>query len=172
MVLDRRASTVIGLLLLISLPVSTGCYSFTGASVPPHLTTVAIPVVDDQSGFGRPGLRESLTQEITGLFISDNSLHVADRSTADSILEGVITNVTDAASVVEQGESVKTRRVTVSAKFIYTDMKLRRKLWEKTFTNWGDYETAGDIFLQQQAGLQEAVRKISEDILLQTVSGW
>ena len=29
-----------------------GCaYSFTGASVPAHLKTIAIPLVDDQSGF-------------------------------------------------------------------------------------------------------------------------
>jgi hypothetical protein len=45
-------------------------------------------------------------------------------------------------------------------------------VWEKTFSNWGDYDTGGDAFLQQQSGMQEALRKISEDILLQTVSGW
>jgi len=63
--------------------------------------------------------------------------------------------------------------VTVEAKFLYNDMKLRKNVWEKTFSNWGDYETAGgDIFQQQQNGIREAIRKISEDVLLQTVSGW
>ena len=153
--------------------VSAGCpYSFTGSSVPPHLATIAIPVVEDRSGFGQPGLRETLTRELTTMFINDNSLQVADRTTADSILEGVITNVTDAASVVEQGETVSKRRVTISARFSFQDMKTKKKLWEKTFSNWGDYDTGGDVFLQQQAGLQEAIRKISEDVLLQTVSGW
>jgi hypothetical protein len=151
----------------------TGCYSFTGASVPSHLETVAIPLVDDQSGFGAPGLREIMTQELTTLFINDNSLGVADRKEADSILEGAIVRVTDAASVVGEGESVATRRVTVEAKFLYKDMKLRKNVWEKAFSNWGDYSTTGgDIFQQQQNGLREAIRKISEDVLLQTVSGW
>ena len=150
-----------------------GCYSFTGASVPPHLSTVAIPLVEDQSGFGSPGLREILTQELTDQFIADNSLELADRNKADSILEGIITRVTDAASVVGQGESVTTRRVTIDAKFVYKDMTLRKNLWERTFSNWGDYETTGgDIFSAQQGGLREAIRKISEDVLLQTVSGW
>jgi hypothetical protein len=149
-----------------------GCYSFTGASVPSHLATIAIPVVDDRSGFGNPGLREVMTRELTDLFISDNSLEVADRTVSDSILEGVITGVTDAASVVGEGETVSSRRVTVQAKFTFQDMKLRKKVWEKTFSNWGDYETTGDIFALQQSALQEAVRKISEDVLLQTVSGW
>jgi hypothetical protein len=150
-----------------------GCYSFTGASVPPHLATVAIPMVDDQSGFGSPGLREMLTQELTTIFINDNSLEVADRKNADSILEGTIVKVTDAASVVVEGEAVSSRRVTVEAKFLYKDMKLRKSVWEKTFSNWGDYPTTGgDIFQLQQGGLREAIRKVSEDVLLQTVSGW
>ena len=59
----------------------SGCaYSFTGASVPPHLKTIAIPLVDDQSGLGEPGLREKFTTELIQLFTSDNSLEVADRS--------------------------------------------------------------------------------------------
>jgi len=160
------------LFVLLPVVMVAGCYSFTGASVPSHLKTIAIPLVDDQSGFGQPGLRENLTSQLTDLFITDNSLEVADRTKADSMLEGVITNVTDAASVVEQGETVSKRRVTVQARFVFQDMKLKKKVWEKTFSNWGDYDTGGDAFLQQQSGMQEALRKISEDILLQTVSGW
>ena len=105
--------------------------------MPPHLKTVAIPLVDDQSGFGEPGLRETFTTDVTNLFISDNSLQVADRSTADAVLEGAITSVTDAPSVVEQGEQVSKRRVTMSVRFTFQDMKLRKKVWEKTFLQLG-----------------------------------
>jgi Lipopolysaccharide-assembly len=150
----------------------SGCpYSFTGSSVPPHLKTVAIPLMDDQSGFGEPGLREQFTAELTNLFITDNSLQVGDRSTADAILEGVVTGVTDAPSVVEQGEQVRKRRVTVSARFVFQDMKFRRKMWEKNFSNWGDYDSGGGLS-QRKVGLQEAIRKLSEDVLLESVSGW
>jgi hypothetical protein len=148
-----------------------GCYSFTGASVPSHLKTVSIPLVDDESGFGEPGLRERFTTELTNLFIGDNSLQISDRTTSDSILEGAITAVTDAPSVVGQGEQVSKRRITVTVKFAFQDMKLKKKVWDKSFSNWGDYDSGGGIS-QRDAGLQEAIRKISEDILLETVSGW
>ena len=151
----------------------SGCpYSFTGASVPKHLKTIAIPLVDDQSGFGEAGLRERFSTELTNLFISDNSLEVSDRTTADSILEGVITAVSDAPSVVGQGESVSKRRITMTVKFIYQDMKLRKKVWEKTFSQWGDYDSGGGLASQREAGLQEAIKKVTEDVLLETVSGW
>ena len=150
-----------------------GCaYSFTGASVPAHLKTIAIPLVDDQSGFGEPGLRESFTIQLTNLFINDNSLEVADRSHADSILEGVVTSVSDAPAMIQQGEQVSKRRITVSARFAFQDMKLRKKVWEKTFSYWGEYQSSGGGASQRQVGLQEAVRKLTEDILLETVSGW
>jgi hypothetical protein len=149
-----------------------GCaYSFTGSSVPTHLKTVAIPVIDDQSGFGEPGLRELFTQELTTQFITDNSLEVSDRTTADSILEGVVLTVTDIPSSVEEGEQVRKRRVTITVKFSYQDMKLRKKVWEKTFSNWGDY-ASGTGLSQRSEGIREALRKLSEDVLLETVSGW
>ena len=150
-----------------------GCaYSFTGASVPSHLKTVAIPLVDDQSGFGEPGLREYFTTQLTNLFINDNSLEVADRTHADSILEGLVTGVQDAPAVIQPGETVAKRRITMTARFTFQDMKLRKKVWEKSFSEWGDYDSGGGGASQRQAGIQEAVRKLTEDILLETVSGW
>lgn len=149
-----------------------GCaYSFTGASVPPHLKTVAVPLIDDQSGFGEPGLREKFTSEIIQLFIADNSMEVADRGSSDAILEGAILSISDAPAVVTQGEQVTRRRITITARFAFQDMKLRKKMWDKNFSNWGDYDSGGGLS-QRQAGLQDALKKISEDVLLETVSGW
>jgi hypothetical protein len=163
-----------GILAFFLLPVAfflASCYSFTGASVPSHLKTVAISLVDDQSGFGEPGLREDFTRLLTDQFISDNSLQVADRSNADAILSGAIVSVTDAPSVVQQGEQVSKRRITMTVRYAFQDMKLRKKVWEKSFSNWGDYDSGGGLS-QRKSGLQEAIRKITEDVLLETVSGW
>lgn len=163
-----RTAVLGGLAAILAL---TGCYSFTGASVPSHLKTLAIPLVDDQSGFGEPGLREEMTTELTNLFVADNSFQLVDRAAADAVLRGVITSISDAPASVGEGEQVRSRRITVSAKFTMQDMKQRTSMWEKTFSNWGDYPTAGGLS-QRRAGLQEAVRKITEDVLLETVSGW
>ncbi len=170
------AVRIAAILALLAGAVATmGCpYSFTGASVPAHLKTIAIPLADDQSGFGEPGLREQLTTELTNLFVSDNTLEVADKSKADAILEGTILSVTDAPSVVQTGAQqaqVSKRRITVTVKYSFQDMKLRRTVWEKNFSEWGDYDSGGGLS-QRQAGLAGALSKVSEDVLLETVSGW
>jgi hypothetical protein len=149
-----------------------GCpYSFTGASVPPHLKTIAIPIMEDQSGYGDPTLRDTFSRQLLNRFVNDNTLQPADRNSADSMLEGVITSVKDAPAVVEGGDQVAQRRITVTAHVTFSDLKMRKKVWEKDFTQWGDYPSGGGL-TQRNAGIVEAVRKITEDILNETVAGW
>jgi len=149
-----------------------GCtYSFKGGSVPPHLKTIAIPIAEDQSGYGDPSLREQFTNQLVQRFINDNTLEMADRGTADAALEGVITEVRDAPSVVQAGEQVTTRRITVRVHMTFQDLKLRKKVWEKDFSNWGDYPSGGGL-TQRTEGIREAVRKLTEDVLNETVAGW
>ncbi len=152
--------------------VSSCRYSFTGASVPPHLKTIAIPLFDDQSGYGRATLREELTQKIVERFIQDNTLKIADRNTANSLLEGVIVSVQDNPVVVGTGERVKKSRLTITVKVSFYDMVRRVKVWERTFSNWGEYELEGNIQQNLQLGIQQAIEKLSEDILLATVANW
>ncbi len=147
-----------------------GCaYSFSGSSVPPHLKTVAIPLFEDQSGFGEPGLRENFTKRLIDLFVNDNSLEVADRNTADSILEGSILAVADAPSVIAPGEQVSKRRINVTVHVVFQDLKLRKKVWEKDFSNWGEYSMGVEL---RTVALTQALNKVIEDILIETVSGW
>jgi hypothetical protein len=149
-----------------------GCtYSFKGGSVPPHLKTIAIPIVEDQSAYGDPTLRDSFTKQLVERFTSDNTLQLTDRNTADSMLEGVVTDVKDAPLVLQGGEQVAKRRITVTVRMTFQDLKLRKKVWEKNFSNWGDYPSGGGL-TQRNEGTTEAVRKLTEDILNETVAGW
>lgn len=149
-----------------------GCiYSFKGGSVPPHLKTIAIPIVEDQSGYGEPTLRDLFTQQLVERFTNDNTLQLTERNTADSMLEGIVTDVKDVPLVVQAGEQVDQRQITVTVRMTFQDLKLRKKVWEKSFSNWGNYPSGGGL-TQRNEGVKEAIRKLSEDILNDTVAGW
>ena len=174
---DRRkkaaghAIALLGLAWSLSV-LAAGCrYSFTGGSVPPHLKTIAIPIIQDQSGFGDPRLKDQLTDQLVSLFRGDNTLQLADRANADAVLDVVVTRVSDDPLVVNPGELVSERRITVAVHVTLTDQKQRRKMWEKDFNQWGDYPSGGGP-TQRDAGIQEAVKKLTEDILNETVAGW
>lgn len=149
-----------------------GCtYSFKGGSVPSHLKTIAIPVVEDQTGIGNPILRETLTKQLTNDFLTDNTLQLTDRNSADAVLEAVIVDMKDSPAVLEGVERVTQRKVTLTVRATLYDQLLRKKLWEKSFSGWG-YYPSGTSLTQQNEGITEAIRKISEDILNETVAGW
>lgn len=151
----------------------TACfhYSFTGASVPPHLKTIGIPLTADQSGFGDPFLRDEFSRQLVDRFVNDNTLQIADRNVSDAVLETTVVRVQDVPSVVEAGDNVARRRITVTVRAAFQDLRLRKKVWEKEFSSYGDYESGGGL-TQRNQGVSEAVRKLTEDILLESVSGW
>lgn len=150
----------------------SGCtYSFKGGSVPPHLKTIAIPVVDDQSGSGEPLLRELMTQQLNERFLNDNSLQLADKNSADAVLEAVVTEMRDSPAVLQGVEQVTQRKITITVRATLQDQVLRKKMWEKSFSGWG-YYPSGSTLSQRTEGITEAIRKITEDILNETVAGW
>ena len=161
------------LLFGTSAVINFGCssYSFTGASVPAHLKTIAIPIAEDKSPAAIPGLRESLTDNLITKFITDNSLQVTERSTANATLECVITSVTDAPAIVSAGEQISSRRVTIYVKVIYKDLVQKKTIFEKEFKNYGDYPP-GQEANKRPGAIDDAIDKLTEDILLAVVSGW
>jgi hypothetical protein len=166
-------SLILCLIIFLMVLNFNGCcgYSFTGASVPEHLKSIAIPIADDRSGGAEPGLRERLTEVLTQKFIDDNTLQVTDRSSANSVLECTIVSIVDAPAIVTAGEQIATRRVTISVAVVNKDLVKRKTIFEKTFSNYGDYPSGGSSDTRKSA-IDDAIEKITQDILLDTVSGW
>ena len=150
-----------------------GCcsYSFTGASVPAHLKTISIPIADDRSGSGEPGLRENFTQMLTQKFIDDNTLRISDRQNANASLECTIASYGDAPEVVSAGENVQTRRITIGVQVIYRDLVQRKTIFEQTFSNYAPYPNGGNL-AEKTVAINKAIELITQDILLAVVSGW
>lgn len=150
----------------------SGCvYSFTGASIPADMKTVAIPVFDDISGYTEAGLREILTNSLIQKFIQDNSLQVVDRKYSDTILEGIIMALRDEPFVITGNEQVNSRRILIQVKVKFIDQRTKKQIWEKSFSQYSDYAVDGGLAAKQQA-IQKVIENLTEDILIATVSDW
>ena len=158
-------------LMLLSLV--WGCsYSFTGSSVPPHLKTIAIPIVKDKSGSGEPNLSNDFTQNLTQQFIEDNSLYVVNSTTSDAVLSVTITSMPDRAEVVSgENEKASKRRITLNVKAVYKDLVMKKTIFDKNFSNYGTFET--DNYVEnRQAAIQDAIDNVALDLLLAVVADW
>lgn len=158
---------------LFLLAIMWGCsYSFTGSSVPPHLKTIAIPVVQDKSGSGEPSLSNDFTQYLTQEFINDNNLYVVNTTEANAILYVTVTSLADRAEVVSgENEKASRRRITINAKAIYKDLVMKKTIFDKKFSNYATFETDNYTENRQEA-IQLAIENVSLDLLLAVVADW
>ena len=152
--------------------ISCGVYGFRGNNPPPGINSIAIPTFQDISGFSDPTLAERLTQRLKAKIITDNTFRVADRNISDAVLVSTITNVRDEALVISSGEVVQKRKISVTVKVTFEDLKKQKKIWEKNFENYGEYGSSDISESERNSGLDFAIEKITEDILIDLTSNW
>lgn len=163
-----RMSLLAVTVVLTILTVGCRYYSFTGA-VPSNLTTVAIPTFENQTA--EFGLDQALTDAVVNTFTVDNTLKIVDVRDAESVLYGTIVRVDDQPSTFSADESVQEYKVTIVVKVRYEDLTKGKVVWEQNLSNFGIYPFTGDQSAREE-GVDDALRKLTEDILNKTVSGW
>lgn len=151
---------------------SCGIYGFRGNNPPEGIKTLAVPLFQDISGFSEAGVKEGFTEALKNKIINDNTFVIADKNVADGILYGTITNVKDEALVISGNESVTKRKLTISVKVSFENLKRQKKIWEKQYDNWGEYSSSDASFSARFSGIKTAQEKICDDILIDITSNW
>ena len=150
---------------LISLTFSRcGIYSFSGSTLPSHIKTIAVPLFQNQTQ--EFGIDQQITDAVINAINQDNTLKIAGMQQCDAILRGTIQQITEQAGQYDQNENASSFRVTLTVKVSFEDVKKKNVLWEETWREWGSYSGS------REEGLQEAMEKISTNIVNRSVSGW
>ena len=149
----------------------SGCYSFTGASLPTGIKSIAIPLATDNSGFGNATMRQQLTDQLIQKFTRDGSLQVRERGVADALLDVTITSITDLPIGVGSSDQLTNKRVTITVEATYRDQKKQKTFWDKSFQQTGDYPISQNLDGLNLA-LKNAEDKLSNDLLLGVISNW
>jgi len=128
-------------------------------------------MMEDNSGFGQPNVRQELTDMLVQKFTNEGSLRVANRSSADAALEGAVMRIMDEPVSVKAGEQVTTKRVTMIVHAVYRDQKKQKVFWERDFSQTADYPISQGLGGLRTA-LHQAEDKVSSDILIAAISNW
>ncbi len=165
----KKFSNLSVLFLIASL---SGCYSFTGSSIPTGIKSIAIPLASDNSSFSQATIRQELTDKLVQKFTRDGSLSVRDRSVADALLDITITSITDLPSgVATAGEQLTNKRITITIEATYRDQKKQKTFWDKSFQQTSDYQISQGLDGQTIA-IKNAEDKLTNDLLLGVISNW
>lgn len=152
---------------------SAGCgyYSFTGASIPEHLGTVAIPLAEDATSNPIPDLGGLLTERLVQRFVRQTRLELeTDETRADAVLSVEIRqySVRPAAVGGEYRAALNQLAITVSAR--YADRVEEREIFERSFSASFEYDPSD--FTGEEDAAAEALDDISDDIFQAATSDW
>ncbi len=155
----------------LSLLILCGCgfYTFSG-NIPGHLKTIAIPTVSNQTA--EFGVAEDLTDALIERFTVDNSLKIRSLQNADCVLHCTLLRLDDKPFSYRADESVDEYKVSLTVKVRFEDLVKTKVIWEESLTQFGVYPFSGGSTAYRGEGIEEAIKKLAEDILNKTVSGW
>lgn len=155
---------------LLAVALSACAYSFSGANVGPH-RTIHVPVFENLTA--EPGIRERLTTQVTTAILEDNNLKITDRTGADVVLIGKITNLEDVPFTFEgTGSNFTTNdyKITVQVSVRYETVRDKKIIWEEMISGIGRYTLQGTK--RRSDGLDEAIQIVAQNILNKVVSNW
>ena len=154
--------------LLLALLLTSGCsYSFKG-SLPPHLKSVSIPSIVNQTA--EFGVAEELTDLVLARFLRDGLLKLTDEAAADSRLSLTFTDIREAPFAYGSDERTTQVRLTIRLKAEFWDKVEDRSLWSREFSEWGTFDPNGTP--TRSDAIAEAAGRLVEDINQQLVADW
>jgi len=165
---------IINIVILFALILNLSCsiYSFHGNNPPEGIKTVFVPLFEDVSGFSEANLKENFTEALKSRIISDNTFLITDKTKADGLLTCTISTIKDDPLVISGNDNVTKRKITISVKVNFQNLKKQKLIWERSYDNWGDYNSSGNTFSERETGITTAMNKICDDILNDITSNW
>jgi outer membrane lipopolysaccharide assembly protein LptE/RlpB len=160
-------------ILLVIGAIQTGCsYGFRGKNPPKGINSIYLPLFENTSNFSEADIKENFTQSLKNKIVSDNTFILEDKEKADGSLVCNIATVTDEPLVISGNENVTKRKITIIVSADFTNLKTGKQIWQKNFNNYGEYNSSSGTFSERELGINEAVDKITEDIINDLTSNW
>jgi len=172
-----RNTIRIFLLVILVVLIFTACkitYSFTGASIASNVKTFSVYYFPNRAKLVNPNLSQQFTQGQDGLenkLIKQTSLNQI-KENGDLEFSGQITEYDVKPMNIVQGDLAAQNRLTISVKVKFTNNKDHDKDWEKTFTQYEDFDSNRSLTDVEDALASAIIKKLVDDIFNASVADW
>lgn len=168
----RNRHITAALLILTAMALSScGIYSFSGTSIQPDVQTVTINYFEYSALKVNPNLANDITEAIKSQFRKMTRLEQVDTD-GDIEIEGEVTGYNVQASAVTADEVAAQNRLTVTLKITFTNRKYPEEDFEKTFSQYADYDSTNSLDAVESTLCEEIIKKLVDDIFNATVANW
>jgi len=159
--------------MLISLACLSSCgiYSFSGTSIQPDVKSVTINYFEYKALKVNPNLSNEMTEQLKDQFRKMTRLEQVDMD-GDIEITGSVTGYDVRAMAVTADEVAAQNRLTVTIKIEFTNKKYPEDNFDKSFSQYADYDSAQSLDAVESTLTEEIVKKLVDDIFNATVANW
>lgn len=166
----RKIVTLIAVLVFVS----SGCtmkYSFTGASIDPNMKTVSVLSFPNNATMVAPSLSSTLYDVLTQKIQRETRLQLI-REDGQANFEGEIIDYRSDPIAVSGNETATKNRLTIAVKIKYTDSINEKNSFDRTFSEYGDYDSNQLLTSIEGTLIPEIVGKLVQNIFNEAFSNW
>ncbi|MGI6495183.1 MAG: LPS assembly lipoprotein LptE [Kiritimatiellia bacterium] len=150
-----------------------GCAGYQlGTTLPAHLRTIAVTGFINETG--EPDLEAAVTRATLQEFQRDGTLVVADRDTADIVLEGKIVSCDFAAVRYERGNRLASeeQRMTIACEILATERATGKTLHKGSVEGDTTFLSGGDLTTAKRTAYRAAAEDVAHEIVNAVISAW
>ena len=168
-----RALRLVVLAALAAVLPACSHYSFTGASVPAHLETVAVPLAEVSVATPLTTLDEELTELLVDRFVRQTRLSLeTSEAEADAVLTARIVEYRNDPAAVGGDERAALNRVTIRVEVTYFDQAEDRELMGRGFSAFETYDPVASGPDGEAQAAQAVLADIADKIFAEATSDW
>lgn len=159
-------------LFIITLVLSCGAYSFTGASVSPETKTFQVNFFQNNAPLIEPGLDRAFTNSLTDLLLNQTSLDLV-KNNGDLVYEGEIIEYRISPTTATSDNKAAQNRLTIGVQVRFFDKSDPDAEFDTRFSFYYDYE-GSELLLgsQKVIAYDEIFERITQDIFNASLAKW
>lgn len=160
--------------IILSTAIFTACkvsYSFTGAVPMVGVKTFSVYYFPNRAKLVNPNLSQVLTDGISEKMTRQTSYSQIQES-GDLEFSGQITGYDVKPMNIQKGDVAGQNRLTISIKVKYVNNKDHTQDWEKTFSQYEDFDSNQSLSTAEDQLVTDIVVKLTDDIFNASIANW
>ena len=155
---------------------SCGIYSFTGASIPPGVTTFQVNFFENQAGNRpgstvEPGLDNDFTNALQDIIMNQTNLNLVSKD-GQLIYEGEITEYSVTPMAATSQNTAAQNRLKMSVLLRFFNIKNEEEDLKKTYSFFYDFPAQLQVYDVIDSAHKEIFDRITQDIFNDTLAKW
>jgi hypothetical protein len=162
------------LALVLTITIFTACkisYSFSGAVPMVGVKTFSVYYFPNRAKLINPNLSQSFVDGLQEKLIKQTSYNQITES-GDLEFSGQVTEYDVKPMNIQQGDLAALNRLTITIKVKFVNNKFHEQDWEKTFTQYEDFDSNQSLSNVEDGLVTEIIKKLTDDIFNASIANW